>query len=316
MSIPMVPRRFLDKSNLDADAANENLLAIQRDIDHDMDQRYTRSTSIFDISGITDAIDISLRQFACRRPATNSAVEIEAIEIEVFTATALTLTLSCSDTSFPDLVLVTTAGVTTESYASSDRSVAIPSSSADVVFTLAFSAAATITAGRILVHWRCDRGHQGDSYTRYRATPRDASTATTAQAIEDELQLAEDAVALAVAADKDLRCEIFVARNLVGTASIFRVPSGARRVFRVDAYAVCAVATSFQIQVAGGLLSTFVATVAGAGATTRAYAGSDPGAVAVTADDPMDTTDDTQITLSRSAGAATILLGYCLVWWS
>ena len=314
MSLPLVPFRFADVSNLDAEEVNANLLAIQRDADRDLDHRYTRSSLRFDLTGMTSADALVLRQFFVRRPGASNAVEVESVELTIYTSVAVAWTLSCSDASWPDLVLDTAADVSVESYTTSGNAIPIPSSAADVTFTLAASAASTITSGEMIVHLRCDRGNQGDAYTRYTPSPVYSAIPTAETTLNTELAAAATSVAASVAADKDVRCECFTARNIAASTVAWQLPSGARRVMRVEVYLVQAAGSSVDVNVTGGITAIAVH-VAGAGVATLAVGGANPGADAVQDDDPLTAASDIVVSVVNN-GAANALLVYALVWWS
>ncbi len=305
---------FRDGSNLDMEKINDNLEAGARDVGRNLAKRYTYGTFSWDLAGVAFGDTAALRQFAIRRPGTNNGFEICGIELVIYSATANTWTVTCSDTSWQAVTLLTTAGVTDESYAAQLVSVDVPSSSADVTFTLSASAG-TIVAGYLVVHTRSDRGNQGTSHAGYTPTLIDSSSSTAGSLIDTELTALAAAVTNDTTNDVDLRCECFTVRSLLtGTAAAFRVPSGVRRVHQVTAYAVAAVGTDMSAAVTGTGIVGLSATPTSLGATVRAVAVDTPTSSAIV-DDPMDNTDDTIITLTNT-GAGTIVLGWALVWFS
>lgn len=319
MSVPMMPHRFVDSSTLDMEKVNDNLETGARDVGRNLDKRYTYSQLTFDISGITDASAEVLRAFAIRRPGTSNAVEVVRVELVIYTATAVTWTLTCAhngttDTTWPALTLATTASATTESYATSNNAVAIPSSTTDTTFTLSSSAASTVTNGMIIVHLRCDRGNQGSSHAGYSPTLVNSSSSTAGSTLDTELTALATAVATDSANDKDLRCECFTFRNLAASTVTPRTPSGARRILRVQVYTVQAAVSDVDIQLAGDITVIDV-NVPGDSITTRGTNGAGAGADATQDDDPMDSTDDLTVAITQN-GPANALLLYVLVWWS
>lgn len=316
MSVPMMPHRFVDASTLDMEKVNDNLEAGARDVNRNLSRRYTYSSLVFDLSGVADTDAAVLRQFAIRRPNTNNAAEVTGVELVLYTATAVTWSLSCSDTTWATLTLLTTASASTESYAAQLFPVAVASSSADLVFTLSASAASTITNGYLVVHLRCDRGNQGTSHAGYTPTLVDSASSTAGSLLDTELTALASAVTNDTTNDIDLRCECFVARNLLAaTQAVFRAPSGARRIHAVTAYAVQnAAGTTTSVAVGTSFDSCAVAVMAGAGVAARAVSTTVASGDVTMVDTPMTATTDATITFS--VAAQTALLLYLLVWWS
>jgi hypothetical protein len=311
----MMPHRFVDLSNLDMEKVNDNLEAGARDVGRNLAKRYTYSSTIFDVTGITEASAAALCTFAIRRPGTNNAAEIVGVELILYTATAVTWTLTCSDPTWPALLLLTTASATTESYAARKASVAIPSSSADVTFALTASGASTITSGYLVVHMKCDRGDQGTSHAGYVPTLVDSSSSTAGSLLDTQLTALATAVGHDTTNDVDLRCECFVVRDLLTTQTrTFRVQSGVRRVHQLTVYAVAAVGTDLTVTVGGTGIVGLAATPTSAGATVRAVATDTPTSSAIV-DDPMDSSDDSTIAMANG-GAGTVVLGVALLWFS
>ena len=309
---PIVPFVPVTSRNLDLDEVNGNLAAIAGNVNRNLRKRYTRPPPlIYPWDGITDASDASLRRFYIRRPAAGRAVEITGVELVLYGNAAVTATLSCSDTTWPDLTLATSATPTTEPSATSKNHVSVPSESADVTFTLSFSGAYTVTRGYLVVHLRCDRGNQGAAHTEWTPATFDstsASAGTLGTLLNTEFSAAETAAGYDTANQDDLRCECIVFRSEAAAASaIVRLPGGAER--------TKVAATTYNLQAAGGTFTVDVDgdsdAVAGAGATTLAVS---TNALTGTATDaPMTTASDTLVTLT--VAAQTVQLGYVLLWW-
>lgn len=313
MTLPLIPHKFTTARNLDMEDVNDDLDASARAIQASLDKRYTYSTLIFPVDGITDASVQVLREVAIRRPGASNAVEVCSVEVVIYAAGAVVWTLACSDTTWPSIT-VTAAGATTEATASSGVPVSVPSSSADLTFTLSGAAASTITRGYIVVHLRCDRGNQGTSHAGYTPTLLDSTSSTAGATLDTELTARAAAAARDLANNVDLRCELFAVRaSASGTTTTFRTPSGARRLLGSTVYVVGAAGSIATATVTGTNLSgsTAVATSTGASArdaTTDAASGTMP-------DDPMDTADNATIAVAITGGV-TADLAYVLVWWS
>lgn len=321
MSTPLVPFRFDNAANLDVDSLNDNLVAIKRDIDRDMGARYTYSTARFDLEGVVFSDASALRSFEIPRSGTDNAAEIIGCELTIYSATANAWEVTVSNIAEPLIELTTTAGVTEESYASSDRSFPITSSVVPPVITVGASAG-TIAAGELVVHVRSDRGQQtadSSDYAPFIPTLFDASSDHEAADLDAVFVEVEDAVQRSIDADNDARVEIYTARNLVPGAAgdlTFTIPAGdpavARQPKRIDAYAVCAAGTTARVTLAYSAGTTTV-DVAGSGVTVQARAGAD--LAAATNDDPMNPSDDFILHLKHQSGAANVLLLYAVIWW-
>lgn len=321
--IPYIPNRFRDKATLDLEAVNANLRAGARMIESNRSKRYTRCEAHLDLTGVTNASAQVLRELAIRRPGASNAVEVIGVELVIFGGVvAGTATVTCSDPSFPSFTIDLSATTTVENYGSSGNAVPIPSNAADLTFTITFSGAYTVTAGQLIVHFRCDRGNQGDAFGGYVPTLIDSSDTTAVTTLQTQLTAFDDAAVREGAAQKDLRCSIFAGRNIVAGASIvFRVPGYENEVgqgdgavpLRVDVYVVAAGTVTGRCQVSDQTV-TVTTDVVGTGVAARAQGGS-----ALTTltggTDPMDPLDDLLITLKNQAGAADVLLIYAVVWW-
>jgi hypothetical protein len=306
--IATIPHRFVTATNLDVEKINDNLEAGARAIQDNLDKRYTYSQLFFPVDGITDASAEVLRAFAIRRPGANNAVEVCGVEVVIYAAGSVTWTLACSDTTWPSIT-VTAAGATTEATASSGVPVSVPSSSSDLTFTLSAPAASTITRGYLIVHLRCDRGNQGTSHAGYTPSLLNSASSTAGSVLDTELAALASAVSRDLASQYDLRCECFSTRSLAaGSSIVFRLPSGQRTRMRIQGYVVAANTETVTFD-----QDSTSKAVTGTGVTSRATDG-----IAVSGgsnDDPMDSTDDSVITISN-AGVASALLAYVLVWWS
>lgn len=312
MTIAMVPHRFTTDQNADMERLNDNLEAGARDVGRNLDRRYTYSSLSFPVDGVADTDATALRSLNLRRPGTNNAVEVFAVEMYLYASGTAVWTLSCPDDTTWPTIAVTAAGATVEATAISNHPISIPSSSSDIAFRLTGSSASTITAGRIILHLRCDRGNQGSAHTYYAPTLLDSSSSTSGALLDTELT----ALAAAVTADtnnnKDLRATLFAGRNLAtGTSISLRVPSGAVRIMGVSAYLVGAVGATATF--AEAVSNNQVANLAGIGAASRAFGSSST--VFSFTDDPMTPASDAFISITAS-GTQTSLLAYMILWWS
>jgi hypothetical protein len=308
----MVTHRFVTASSLDPEKVNDNLEAIARDVNNNLKKRYTYSGSVsVPLAGVTDASAPALRRLLLRRPGTNNAVEAFAVSVTLYTNAAVTATLTCSDVTQPPIVFTTSATTTTEVTAGSSVSVPIPNAVTSVVWTLSFSAAVTITSGEIRAYLRCDRGNQGTSHAGYTPNLIDASSSTAGSLLDTELTSAATAVTNDTTNDKDLRCEVFSVQNLAsGSAKVIRLQSGARRKFFATGLVVAAATETATFEVDATSWA-----VPGIGASTTASGDPVVQISGTLADDPMDSADDTVLTITASGGG-TVLLAQLYVWWS
>lgn len=313
--IPLLPNRLRDGDNIEVDAINDDLRALARDIELERQRRYVRSTCVFDLTGMTSADDVSLRKFYVRRFGVDNSLEIEGVELVIYTTVAVTWTVACSDSSFPDLTLLTVvdAAAATENYATTDRAVQVSSDAADLTFTLSASGASTITGGQLIVHFRCDRGNQGSDLSGYAPTLIDATTSTAVATLNDEITAANAAYLRLNDCNLDLRVECFVTRALpANTSRVWRTQGGERTKGALLGYVIdqaSGAANKINFTVDAETL-----TVNGAGANTEAVDELDLTGSAGA--DPTNSADDTVITIANPAGSATAGLVYALVFWT
>jgi hypothetical protein len=307
MTVPFVPHAFIDGENLDVEKVNDNLEAIAGQIRRNLGARYTYGPPmIFPLDGVAASDAAVLRQFAIRRPAAGRAVEIVGMEVVLYgSGAAGEAVLSCSDPAWPSITVDVVNSATTEVYGSSGVPVSVPSESSDVVFTLALPAGYTVTRGYLVIHTRCDRGHQGHAFDGYVPALLSSVTPDPPDHLDDEFAAAAAAVARDGAADRDLRGEIFAARSLTGGLS-FNMPSGARRLLGVSCYLVASGGVTAFVEV-----DSASASAAGAGATSRAY-GVDI-APATYSGDPMNLVQDIPAGIIVSSGTAALVYG--IAWW-
>jgi hypothetical protein len=307
MSYPYNPYRLATGEQLDLERVNDNLEKLAGDLNRSMDLRYTYSSSFFDLAGVTESSAQALRSFRLRRPFSTVRYEVVGVELVIYSASGATWELSCTETAWPSIT-VATAGATTEARAVSPSRVQIPASDG-LDFIVDTDDTSTITAGYLVVHFRADRGSQGDTYTRYTPTLLNAASSTAGTTLDTELNAYETAVGYNTAADSDLRIETFVARG-ISSAVTFRTPGGDRDLVGIHLVNVAAIGVDVALNIDGSL----TATAAGAGATVIASTIADLTGLVTTGTDPMDDADDTLFQLSPSGG--TSALTYVTLFWA
>jgi hypothetical protein len=307
MSYPYNPYRIATGEQLDLERVNDNLEKLAGDLNRSMDLRYTYSSSIFQLTGLTDASAEALRSFRLRRPFSTVRYEVVGVELVIYSASGATWTLSCSETAWPSIE-VATAGATTEARAVSPSRMQVAASNG-IDFIVSSTDTSTITHGYIVVHFRADRGSQGDTYTRYTPTLLNAASSTAGTTLDTELNAYETAVGYNTAADSDLRIETFIARG-ISSAVTFRTPGGDRDLVGIHLVNVAAIGVDVALNIDGSL----TATAAGAGATVIASTIADLTGLITTGTDPMDSADDTLFQLSPSGG--TSALTYVTLFWA
>lgn len=299
----IVPRRFEDLGNLDVEAVNDNLEAIAADVTRNLSRRYTYSTLVFDLDGISNTDPQAQRQFIVRSPVATHRAEVVGVELVVYSTVAWTVTGAVGWPGFT----VTGVDATTEASGSSNVPVSVGVSG--VSFYVAGAAAGTITRGYLVVHLRCDRGNQGTSHAGYTPALLNSLSSTAGSVLDTELQAAEAAVQRDAVNDLDLRCEVVRVRNLgAGSSRTWRLPSGGRRKAACYLLAAADGACTVTLTIDGTPEVSFAGTGVG---TLYATGGALSGTLN---DDPMDSADDTVVTLS-AAGATAVIL-YALIWWS
>lgn len=312
----LVPNAFRAHGNFDSQKLNEDLQAYADNIQDSMDARYTYSRAFFDLAGLTDTFAAVRRQFAIRRPLSGAAVEIAGVELVASSSTTgATWTLSkVGDATWPT-ISIDGAGANIEAYASTSIGAQVASNSADTVFQLDANTATgkTITAGYLVVHFRCDRWNQGTGIAPYVPSLFDATTPTDAATLQAEIDAIASAVAADAAATQDLRCSVFVVHGLAAGSSVaWRTQGGAtNKDFKAELYVVAAATETATLSVndGGGAHSV---NLVGGGVAARVRAGLTLGETG--GSDPLVAAQDTTITISN-AGAATLLLAYAVVWW-
>lgn len=308
-----MPHKFRN-GNLDADGVNDNLLAGADGVGSNMSRRYMWSPPVlFSLSGLTNGSALAERKFSIRRPDTDNASEIAFLEFFITgDASGDEWTLSCSDDRFADLSITTVAD--TEVRIASAIPIPLLSAIDDVVFTVSCGTASTIDFGGIAVHLRSDRGAQGADFDPYVPTLLDSSTADVVGSINSELASFASAVTRDANADEDLRCMIFVVRNLTGlSARDFNVPSGVMRFKSATGYVVAPGTATASFTGTQDSSVFFSDALNGAGATVIDSV--DIPIDYTSSDSPMDPTADVVITLGNES-LTTIPLAYLVVWLS
>jgi hypothetical protein len=307
MSYPYNPHRLVTGDQLDLERVNDNLEKLASDLNRSMDLRYTYSTSIVPLGGLTNASAEAARTFRLRRPFAAMRYEVVGVELVVYSTAGATWTLSCSETAWPSITLAT-AGATTEARAVSPSRVQVAASNG-IDFIVSSTDTSTITAGYLVAHFRADRGSQGDTYTRYTPTLLNAASSTAGTTLDTELNAYEDSVDFNTAADSDLRIETFCVRG-VNTSQTWRFPGGDRDLVGVHLVNVAAIGVDVTLNIDAGL----VATANGAGATVITSTIADVTGLVPTGTDPMDPADDTEVEILPSGG--TVVVAYVTLFWA
>lgn len=308
---PMMLHRFESSTNLDVERVNDNLERGARDVQRNLDRRYTYCGSVsMNLEGVVTADDAACRRLPIRRPGTNNAVEVCQVEVTIYgSGAAGTATLTCSDAKAPALSFEVVDDATVECTALSTVNVSIPSSSADVTWTLTLPAGYTVTAGEIRAHLRCDRGNQGTSHAGYTPTLLDSTSSTAGSLLDTELTALATAVSHDTTNDVDLRCESFSVRSVAGTARTIRLPSGKRRYLAIQLYVTAAAGTIGRITLDGTLTTALSTGLANSVFASATKAGTMSNA-------PMTRALDSVLVLDRSFGAGTLIVLHGVVWWS
>jgi hypothetical protein len=316
MSVPFVAHAFKAGDNLDLEKLNDALESISRHTLRSLDARYTYSTIELDLTGVVTADAAVLRRIGIRRPGTDNAVEVYAVELVLYGNAAGTASVACSDTTWPTMSVTTSATTTEEVSGSSGVPVSIPSSASSVNFTVTLPAAYTVTAGQLVVHLRCDRRNQGTLFTPTFPALLTSATAAPGTTLDAELAALETAVAADTTMAVDVRCECYAVRGLgAGSSVTWSVPSGARKILGLTAFNVQAIGGTATFSVASASTATqSVAALPGGGATVVVASAAVIAGDVTMVDDPMDSTDDLTVTIT--AATLTVVLGYVLVWWS
>lgn len=98
MTIPTVPRAFYDTGNLDLEAVNDNLRALQRIIARGQAQRYSTTSFRVELDGMVDT-DSANGARAITLPALQisgvlAAIQVIGVEAVIYATTGVTWTLT------------------------------------------------------------------------------------------------------------------------------------------------------------------------------------------------------------------------------
>lgn len=307
-----VPHGFR-AGNLDVEKINDNLMAIADDVQDLVNMRYTYSRAFVSLAGIVDTDTAALRQFPIRRPGSSNAVELIAVElVGTNVDTDATWTLSKLGDSLWPTISITGGGASIEEYNSTGISAQVASSAADTILQISANTATgkAINAGYLVIHTRTSRNNQGSTNVGYTPTLFNSVSSTAAATLQAQIDAIAAAVTADTAAQKDLRCDVYVARALTAGSSVtFRRQAGAGADdFLVQMWAVAANTVTARVTADGQVLD-----VVGGGVAVTAF-----GSAAITGSgntDPMLASNDTGITIKNQAGAANVLLAIAIVWW-
>lgn len=235
MTRAIVPNDFRSNTILEDIDVNENLQAIARDIRRNNDQRYTYSSTIFDVTGLDAAGTSAQRSFTIYMPGRWSGTptprdyaDLVGIEFDVYDTAGATWTVTVS-TGTPTrsiAVTATAAGATTKASATSNAALRWEGQDS---LTIMLTGTGVIDAGKVTLHWRADR-HRQQSTSRVDYAPSlvDASSAATNTLLNTEFTKAAAGAASDLANSRDLRMEVFAVRDLASVRT-WRIPNGAGR---------------------------------------------------------------------------------------
>lgn len=326
MTIPTVPRAFYDTGNLDLEAVNDNLRALQRIIARGQAQRYSTTSFRVELDGMVDT-DSANGARAITLPALQisgvlAAIQVIGVEAVIYATTGVTWTLTSTTSTAWGGLSVTTAGETTEAYAQSSEP--LPVVTSGNAFLWAASASSTVLRGYVVFHLLVDRGQQdGASFVGYSPSLLSAASSTAGSVLDTELTNVATAVATDTNAQNDYRLMCFSVRNLAsaGSASIV-IPAGIRTgggtgvstKNALELYVVGPSGKAVTAQISSAALGTVSTSVNGAGNSATAVA---VGSALTPADggDPSVSANDITLTISRTAdGGAVAPFCYMFVW--
>lgn len=213
--------RFRDGEVLDPERINANLLSLARELEEMRGQRYTRSMVCFPLTGIANTDAAVLRQIPLRNPA-NLNVQLEKVELNITLDADATVTLTPSSGfgDLPSLSLDCTADVESRGFIA--KAADLPSGTGSHL-QLAFSAAANVDDGYVTLHFRSDRGDQGNDFDDYTPTLYQADTSRAGSNLDTEMQALAAAAADHAAAVKDVTVNAYVLRT--PSAGTYVMPS-------------------------------------------------------------------------------------------
>ena len=315
MSIAVQPRRFITGRMLDCEDFNENLLAAARDVGENLSRRYTYSQFTVPLAGLVNTDGLGVRSFDIDTVFTGQSFEVIGADMRVCATAGVTWTMTLSGSASSSTVTVTvlTTGATTEALGSAARNAVVTNGTLTGV--LSASGASAIVAGEVVVYLRCDRGGQGDSHEVYDPVLYGLSNGVNGTYLDDELDHLQDAVVRDTDNNLDMRCELYMVRNLGSAATVaFQCPSGARRLSSVELFVAADAARSVRLTI-GGAVTVATINLAGSGVAVLQGSTEEPTAQSVP-NDPTDVADDTVVTLLETTGTGTVAMTYALLWWS
>lgn len=326
----MIPRRhwyFTTAETLEASKLTQNLRLLADDVNDGLSRRYTYSSYTLDFSGLIDtgvpATSSAAAEFLYVIP-TLWAYDIVGVEIELYADTNVTNVsiTPTGTTGGQEATEVAGAGSTTRAFVQ-NAFVAQALAGGNIAYTLTVTASSTpwtLTACRVNVLIRSDRGNAGASHPNWTPANIAYPGKTTSQAeFNTEMTNAQASWTAFRNNQNRLRMEVYTRRNIAAGAmpssdQDLPVPYLSREVAQVVTGVVCAATSSMRGAVCSSSTELTGATVTGTGVTTLNTATTTS---TQTLTVPVTTgASDGLIRLARVSGTDAIPFVYTVVYWS
>jgi hypothetical protein len=312
-----VPYTFRTGAIVDAESVNGNLRQMAADVGRNLSRRYTYCQTTVPLTGMSSADNIASRTIFFRDPSGSlDAIDLVAVEAVIYSATGATWTVTVTNETVTDSFTINTAGATAKASGGITRLFSLsqataysnalwsPTSVTGYRISLSASAASTITAGYLVLHFRGDRANNA-SHAGYTPTLVQATTSSAGSILDTQLTSFENAVLRDTNNASDFRVECYLARNFA-TAQTWNVPSGS---LRDGAASRCAVVGNVGESVQFAVTPN-TTTVNANGTGGVVFGAITPGN---RTDGPTTSANDTIVTLTPAGG--TVELAYVFVVW-
>jgi len=300
--ISLMPHTFRTGETLDPERINDSLLAAEVDVSDVLDQRFTYSQAAYDIGAVTQADTDDLRSIFLQLPP-GIALQVVGVEFIFYESTgAVPWTITPSITGLLPATATPTA-IDTRTVAMS-RGVGNLANLGGLGVTLSAPSASTISGGRIIVHFRGDRGANAANYRSYKPIQLNAGSADTAAVLDATLDNIGTSVADSAAATTDLRVHSYSKRNIPAGTYEWRLPSTGARFISLHTW-LCASAGSVnwivRNEAAAGAVAQYTVGNAAAGTGSTDY-NSASSVVTQSLNNPLTFADDWTVELVVTGG--------------
>lgn len=233
--ISLMPHTFRTGETLDPERINDSLLAAEVDVSDVLAQRFTYSQAAYDIGEVTQVDTDDLRSIFLQLPP-GIVLQIVGVEFIFYESTGTvpwTITPNITGL-FPATATPTAADTRT---VATSRGVGNLDSSGGLKVTLSAPSASTISGGRIIVHFRGDRGANAADYRSYKPIQLNAESLDTAAILDATLDNIDTSVTDSAAATTDLRVHAYSKKSpLTPFTCTWKIPATGTRFISLHAW--------------------------------------------------------------------------------